>query len=373
MSKIHRDDKRIRKLLNLLDRSNMDILVGLDSTTIRYLLGNLVDYSIAYITRDGITGVITHVMEYERAKDVTWANEVLCYSHRETGDEYVIKAIDPIEAFMKKFNDGKLKIGIPYSRIAYSQFLKFTKKYESILNADDILEEARMIKTDYELELIKKACEIVDYGIKVSMEIVKDGIREDEVALEAMYAMRKYGADRVYDFLIVASGYRSAYPHGRASNKVIRAGEAVTLDYVASYNGYYADETRTIFLGKIPPELKKVYEVVLEAQNEAINHIRDGVKACDIDAVARSIISKYGYEKYFIHSTGHGLGLDVHERPRLSSTDETILRENMVVTVEPGIYIPKIGGVRIEDDVLVKSDGAEILTKNSKILEEMIV
>lgn len=186
------------------------------------------------------------------------------------------------------------------------------------------------------------------------------------MAIEAHRYMRTIGAERVYDDLIVASGVRSALPHGRASDKEIMKGDPVTLDYVSSYNGYYGDETRTVFVGRVGKELRRIYEVVLESLEMAIDHICEGVTCDEIDSMVRNNIERHGYGKYFIHSTGHGIGLEVHEMPRLSMNDKTFLKRNMVVTVEPGIYIPGLGGVRIEDDVLVTSDGCKVLTRTSK-------
>jgi Xaa-Pro aminopeptidase len=182
--------------------------------------------------------------------------------------------------------------------------------------------------------------------------------------------MYEYGADKVYDFLIVASGVNSANPHWRASKKVIESGNVVTFDYVASYEGYYGDETRTVFYKSIPgKKLKEIYEIVLESQVSAIDIIEPGVKASEVDAKARKIIEDAGYGKYFIHSTGHGVGLEVHEKPRLSKNDDSILDEGFVVTVEPGIYIPGLGGVRIEDMVLVTKKGHKLLTKLNKAIQ----
>ena len=155
--------------------------------------------------------------------------------------------------------------------------------------------------------------------------------------------------------------YKRQLPHGRASSKAIERGELVVLDFVVAYNWYYGDLTRVAVVGYPSSKQLRLYEVVVEALEAAISSIKPGVTCAEVDRVARKIIAKAGFGEYFIHSTGHGIGLSVHERPRLSSTDSTVLKPGMVVTVEPGIYIPDLGGVRVERDVLVTEDGAEVL------------
>ena len=181
--------------------------------------------------------------------------------------------------------------------------------------------------------------------------------------------MKRKGAEKIHDFLIVASGENSAYPHSRPTNRRIRDGGPVTLDYVVSYNGYYGDLTRTIFIGDPSKELKKVDNVVKEALELGIEAAKEGVRASEVDKVVRDHISREGYGKYFIHSTGHGVGLEIHEPPRLSRVDETVLKEGMIVTIEPGIYIKGLGGVRIEEDILIEKHGCKVLS--SKLSTEL--
>ena len=359
-----KDLHRINRLKGLMDSLDLDAIIVFDKVNFRYIAGGVVDYSIAYVLRDGLIGVITPVMEFERAGLTTWADEINAFS-REKRENGVIEAKNSIEAFKKLYGDLN-RIGIPFSNISHSTYIKASETLGSkkIVDADKALLDSRVVKTDYELMLIKKAVEIVEAGVNKGIESISEGVTEADVAFVSHCHMKRIGADKVYDDLIVASGVRSALPHGRASDKKICLGDAVTLDYVASYEGYYGDETRTVFLGRVDNELRKIYEVVLEALNTAIDYIHDGVSAKEVDAVAREVIEKAGYGKHFIHSTGHGIGLEVHESPRLSSVSEDILKTNMVVTVEPGIYVSGLGGVRIEQDVVVKKDGAEILTKN---------
>ena len=357
--------ERLDKLVGSMDGSNVDALIVLDKTNFRYLAGGIVDYSLAYILRDGRVGIISPSMEFERARLSTWADEVYAFS-REKSDEKVVEARSNIEAFKKVYGDLK-RIAVPFSSINHSTFLKLTEVFgrDKIVDGDEILLDSRLVKTSFELGLIRKAIDIVESGVLKGIETIEEGVSELDIAFISHCHMKRLGADKVYDDLIVASGERAALPHGKASNRSIRYGDVITLDFVASYEGYNGDETRTVFLGNADEELKKIYEVVLEALVNAIDTISEGVPARDVDKKARETIEKAGYGKYFLHSTGHGIGLDIHENPRLSSGDETILKEGMVVTVEPGIYLSGLGGVRIEEDVVVKFDGCEILTRNS--------
>jgi Xaa-Pro aminopeptidase len=337
-------------------------LVVIDEANFRYLSGGVVDYSLAFISVDGFIGVISPIMEMERARSVTWADEVFGYSRFGGGGD-VVQADNVFEAFKKVYGDVK-RMAIPYSYISHNKFLDIAKLFgkEGVVNGDDIIYEARMVKTDYELKYLKKAVDIVDEGIRFSVERISPGVSEKDLANMVLCHMKGLGADEVYDHLIVASGTRSSLPHGRASEKEIVEGEAITMDFVASWEGYHGDETRTVFLGRPPSELIEIYEVVLGALGRVIDYVCEGVSAKDVDRVAREYIDKSGYGKYFIHSTGHGIGLEVHEKPSISSRDDTILKANMVITIEPGIYVSGLGGVRIEDDVVVTPDGCRVLT-----------
>lgn len=363
-----KDTERIDRLFHLLDEYNVDALLVTDEVNIRYIIGATIDYSLVYVLKEGKIGAISPLLEFERANRDTWADEVYAYSSNESG-EYIIKAANFFEAF-RKLNGSLKNIAIPFSKISHFNFMRmnsFLKDIE-IIDADDLLLKSRIIKSSMEIRHLRKGAEIVDKGVWKGIESIKENMSEKRVAYISECYMKEVGADKVYDYLIVASGERSALPHGRASDKIIMRNEGVTLDFVASYNGYYGDETRTVFLGNPNSELKKIYEIVLTAQGEAIEHVEEGLSAKDIDHIARDVIEKAGYGKYYIHSTGHGLGLEVHEKPTISMKDETILKKGMVITVEPGIYIPGLGGVRIEDDILITSGGHEVLTKNPKEL-----
>nr|NIU39587.1 M24 family metallopeptidase [Candidatus Bathyarchaeota archaeon] len=240
--------------------------------------------------------------------------------------------------------------------------LKETLKETRLSAMNELVWELRRVKDETELGYIKKAANITSEGIKRAVEVIKPGIREYEVAAEIEYAMRKLGSQGVAFETIVASGPRSAFPHGGCTGKKIEKGELIVLDLGAKYENYRADITRTLFIGKPPEKQARIYETVQKAQQKAFESLGGGVKVKDADGIARRIIQAAGYGEYFVHRLGHGIGLDTHEPPTLGSEAEDVLKVGNVVTVEPGIYIEGFGGVRIEDTVRIRKDGAERLT-----------
>ncbi len=252
-----------------------------------------------------------------------------------------------------------------------SAYLKLFKLLKGIkLKAlGKLVWKLRRVKDKTELKHMRKAAELTSVGMKTALETVKPGLREYEVAAEMEYTMRRLGSDGVAFDTIVASGVRSAFPHGGCTDRKIRKGDLVIIDVGAKYRHYRADLTRTVAVGKPSPKQKKIHEVVKEAQERAFQTVKAGVKACDIDTVARGLIEKEGYGKHFVHGLGHGVGLDIHEPPSLNPENEEALKAGNVVTVEPGIYIVDFGGVRIEDTVLVREDGAERLTEAPYVLK----
>ncbi|SDH50698.1 Xaa-Pro aminopeptidase [Alteribacillus persepolensis] len=233
---------------------------------------------------------------------------------------------------------------------------------------DGIVEEIRMTKDDNELAVLQEAADVADSAFSHITHFIKPGMKETEVRDELEFFMRKQGADASSFDIIVASGYRSALPHGVASEKVIEKGELVTLDFGAYYKGYCSDITRTVAVGSPSEELKAIYNTVYEAQLKAVSEIKAGMTGKEADTVAREYIKENGYGGYFGHGLGHGLGMEVHEGPRLSPKGERTLEPGMVVTVEPGIYVPELGGTRIEDDIVITKDGNKRLTKSPKEL-----
>lgn len=264
---------------------------------------------------------------------------------------------------------GINRLGFEQDDITYSQFKMYEKYIPSqLIPITGMIEKLRLIKTDEEIKMIKGAAEIADAAFVHILDVIRPGMSELEVSNELEFFMRRQGATSSSFDIIVASGVRSALPHGVASEKLLEKGDFITLDFGAYYNGYVSDITRTVALGEPADKLKEIYQIVLEAQLRGIAGIKPGITGKEADALTREYITEQGYGDYFGHSTGHGIGLEVHEEPGLSMRSSTILEPGMVVTVEPGIYIAGLGGVRIEDDILITKDGNELLTHSPKEL-----
>jgi Xaa-Pro aminopeptidase len=232
--------------------------------------------------------------------------------------------------------------------------------------AGDLIEELRVVKDSGEIEAIRRAGKVTAEIFVDLLPQVRPGVVEQDLATEIEYRMRKKGAEGVAFESIVAAGLRSAYPHARPSAKALQENELVIFDFGAMLGGYAADMTRTVFLGEPSRRIRNLYSAVLKAQAMAVRTVRDTVSAGAIDAAARRTLAKHGLARYFTHSTGHGVGLEIHERPRLAKGQITRLRSGAVVTVEPGVYLEGFGGIRIEDTVLVGSGPPETLTPAPK-------
>ncbi|MEG0294637.1 M24 family metallopeptidase [Enterococcus sp.] len=231
-----------------------------------------------------------------------------------------------------------------------------------------MIETLREVKDEQEIALIQKACVIADQGFTYIIERIKPGMSEIEVANELDFYMRSLGATSVSFDTIVASGVRSAMPHGVASAKIIEQGDMITLDFGCYYEGYVSDMTRTFAIGDPGEKLREIHQIVLDAQLKVNAVAKPGMTGIELDAVARDYIASHGYGEAFGHSTGHGIGLEVHEGPNVSFRAEKAFVEGNIITNEPGIYLPGIGGVRIEDDLLITATGNKVLTHSPKEL-----
>ncbi|MBB6448916.1 Xaa-Pro aminopeptidase [Geomicrobium halophilum] len=277
-----------------------------------------------------------------------------------------------MSAEIKKILDSHNVKSLGFEK-AYTSFQTY-QLYQETFDAElvpvaGIVENLRLFKSESELKTIKKASEIADAAFSHILTYIKAGVREREVAHELEFFMREQGAESSSFDIIVASGERGARPHGVASDKKIEKGDLITMDFGAYYKGYCSDITRTVALGEPSEELRHIYDTVLSAQLKAVEQIKAGMTGIEADEIAREMINGKGYEGHFGHGLGHGLGMEVHEEPRLSPKGNLVLEPGMVVTVEPGVYIPGKGGVRIEDDIVITEDGNERLTTSDKDLK----
>lgn len=276
-----------------------------------------------------------------------------------------------VSEFLK--SQGDKAYGFEDDYITFSKFasLKRISPKSVFSPVSSHIDKIRMIKDAQEIEKIKTAAHIADSAYSYILDKICVGKTERQISLELEYFMKSKGAEGLSFDTIVASGVRSALPHGTATDKVIESGDFVTLDFGCKYLGYCSDMTRTVVVGKASDKQKEIYNTVLAAQKAALDTIRAGELANAVDDAARSIIIDAGYGKNFGHGLGHSLGLKVHESPSCSPKSADVLTENMLMTVEPGIYIEDFGGVRIEDLVLVTKGGHENLTTSKKELTEL--
>lgn len=281
--------------------------------------------------------------------------------------EYKVLA-DTISAIAAK-NDIKT-IYVEGDSIYLNQFNDLASKVKDVefKPLETPLSEIRAVKDKKEIKILKSAAKLASQSLIEILPLLKSGVKELDFALSLEFEMRRRGADALAFDIIVASGERGAMPHGVASSKVIRQNEMVTIDFGCIMGGYNSDETVTIAVGEPDKKLLEIYQIVKDAQSLAIDSVKAGRSCREIDAVARDYIAKKGYGDFFGHGLGHGVGLEIHEKPQLSPRSDGTLEASMVVTVEPGIYIPKLGGVRIEDTIVVTEDGCEVITQVPKEL-----
>lgn len=247
--------------------------------------------------------------------------------------------------------------------LSYNDFKKYADSFSiELVDGQGAVEKIRTVKDKNEIMKIRKSCRIITDSLEEVTELIEPGLSELDIATELAYTMRKKGAQKEAFEAIVVSGERSSLPHGIPSEQVIKEGELIIIDTGANYQRYNSDVTRTFIIGKENTKQKEIYQIVFEAQKRVLEALKPGIKCSEVDEIARGIIRKKGYGDYFAHALGHGVGLDVHESPIVSTNHSTVLVPGMVITIEPGIYLPGIGGVRIEDTVLITEDGYEILT-----------
>jgi Xaa-Pro aminopeptidase len=344
---------RLKRLVEDFSRhKNIDALLIVNDSNIRYLTQFpaseswlLVTKSKAfYITdsryileaRQGLKGIT--VKQYSKMPCAT-----LC----ELSKQYKIK-----------------RLGFDERHTSYALWKKlkeFCPRNAKLVAATGLVEALREVKDDGEIAQIRNSLKLHFKAIDFMKKVVKPGLTERKIALQLERFVKSHGAEFSFS-PIIASGPNSCHPHARATDRVIRNNENVLLDFGIDINGYKSDLTRNFFLGRITPRVKQVHDALTLAQREAIALIKPGVTCAEVDTQARKVLRKFGLAKYFGHSLGHGVGLDIHESPRLSSQSTSILEEGMVVTVEPGVYIPNQFGVRVEDMVLVTKEGCEVLS-----------
>lgn len=351
--------QRAKRLFSDLDGSVDAVLIVnsrlpfLDDN-FRYLtdtIGGVFEGSIAVATPDEVT-IITSAME-EKIASGSGCKVMLAKKREDT------------ETLLKASLRGRKVVGVNMSGVSYSaiKWIKRNLKGVRLKDVSEQLNRTRMIKGEEEIARIRKAGIMASKAAGDIPDILEIGMTEKSAAAEVDYLLRSYGADGPAFETIVAFGPAAALPHHRPGNGRLRKGSVALFDFGAAYMNYKSDVTRTFFSKPLDRRMAGIYNIVAEAQEAAIGEIAPGVKAKRIDIAAREVIRKAGYAEYFIHSTGHGLGISEHDPGTIAEKSKDVLKEDMVLTVEPGIYLPGKGGVRIEDDVLVTNKGSQLLTK----------
>lgn len=343
---------RIEKVRGLLGEEGIDGLLVTDPLNLRYLSGFSGTNGTILLTQEK-TLFITDFRYLEQAR-----LELTC-------EFEIIKEGNSLVDTLKSLLVGVKHLGVEGESLTINHFKELKEGLEvDILSTSGLVSSLRKIKEEEEISKIRQAIDIAHSAGEEILGLLKSGLSELEVAAELEYRMRKGGTEGFGFSSIVASGPRSALPHGQASAKRIKEGDFVILDWGAIFEGYHCDLTRTVVIGTPNNEQRRIYKAVFDAQELGIDLVKPGLKASELDQRVREFIVELGFGEFFGHNLGHGVGLDVHEAPTISKKNDDPLRPGMIFTIEPGIYIPAMGGVRIEDMVLVTDDGCEVLTRN---------
>jgi len=345
-------DHRQRSVREILDSSQLDGILFTNLENIRYLCGFTGSDGALFISPKEAF-FLTDSRYWTQAEEEVKQSRIVHYKKK-------------LEGMTSLLSDMKVKkVGVEGSSFTLSSYHSLTKKFDNeveLISLEDEIKNIRAVKDPQELSIIRAAIDLSSRSFSHIMDLLREGAVETEVALEMEFFMKKNGAEATGFDIIIASGKRSALPHGRASAKRIDKGDFILIDFGLRAQGYHSDQTRTLVCGKPTSEQSKIHQTVKEAHDLAIEAIRPGIPICEIDRMARDHIKNQGYGDYFGHGLGHGIGLAVHEDPVVNGENKGLIQEGMVFTVEPGVYIPQWGGVRIEDMILVTSQGAEVLT-----------
>lgn len=359
---------RLHDLIEWLKKGNIEAAFITSSENVFYLSGFRSNpherlLGIA-IFQDAEPFLICPTLDVHDAKESGWEYEVIGCSDTDNPWDIVEKN------FKSKVNNIRT--------LALEKEHMNVERYEQIVNrfdgarfiaAEEKLRQLRLIKDEKEKTILKKAAEYADFAVQVGVNEIQEGKTELDILAAIEYELKKKGISEMSFSTMVLTGANAASPHGNPGLTKVKKGDFVLFDLGVVYEGYCSDITRTVCYDHVNDEQEKIYNIVLKAEEEAVKATKPGVTAMELDQLARNIITEAGYGDYFPHRLGHGLGIGVHEYPSITGTNELVLQEGMVFTIEPGIYVPNVAGVRIEDDVYVTADGVEILTSYPKALQ----
>ena len=350
--------KRIRQLQERMAGANVDAFFTLAAPSMRYLTGFTGEEGYLLVLHDGVHLVLDGRFTTQAKEECPGVDVILYAGH-----------------FSRSIADLLVTghahwLGFEKERVSFVQAEQMRAAFPSVtmVPTENVVEGMRIVKDTHELDKMRAAGHIADKAFNAMVHQLKAGMTENDVAALLEYEMRKAGAQGTSFSTIVGSGVRGALPHGIASGKVIRRGEVIVIDFGVNYEGYMSDCTRTVALGKQPADVLDVYAKLRAAQQLGLDCIKAGVSSRSIDTAVRGKLGESGLAQYFTHGLGHGVGLEIHEAPRLSQGTDTVLELGQVVTCEPGVYLPGRYGMRIEDSVIVTATGFESLTELPKEL-----
>jgi Xaa-Pro aminopeptidase len=349
---------RINNIKKSLDLKKLDAMLFTNLLNIRYLAGYSGSSGMLLVNSRGADFLTDFRYQEQSAKEVKGARiNIIANS--------LLEELTSLPAFVKA-----KKIGIEEQSLSYAQFLQLQKlaPRKKLIPVSGMAEDLRQVKTSDEIQKIARAARIADQAFARMIKFIKPGLTERMIAAQLDHTLKLLGSTNPSFDSIVGSGPNGALPHAQPGERKVRKGDFIVLDFGAIYQGYHSDMTRTVCLGRPTEKHLKIYDIVTQAQAAGLKAVRAGVKGREADQAARKIINDAGYGKYYGHGLGHGVGLAVHEAPGVGMKSENPLPENSVVTVEPGIYLPGWGGVRIEDLVVVAKVGCRILSRSTKKL-----
>ncbi|RKQ29877.1 M24 family metallopeptidase [Oceanobacillus halophilus] len=359
---------RVEKILKEMKKSNLDSVLVTSKANFYYISNYYTEpherVIAAFISTKMDPVILLPAMEVEDAKTAGWAYPIISYYDHENPWQLLLN-------YFKKNESIPQSIAIEQDHITLERFQSIQEilPKTEIFNAKEMLAKSRVIKSDNEHNRLKEAAELADFGIETGVNAIQEGISEMELIATIEYELKKQGVQGMSFSTMALSGSKTASPHGTPSSKKITAGDLVLFDLGVIHEGYCSDITRTVAYKSVTNEQKKIYQTVLEAEQKAIETSKLGTEVGKLDKIARDIITNAGYGEYFTHRIGHGLGIETHEYPSMHSNNTLQVQAGMCFTIEPGIYIPNIGGVRIEDMVFMKETGPTLLTNYPKELQ----
>lgn len=359
---------RLQNLYEGMEQKNVDSIFITSKANVFYYSNYYTDPHERligiYVTKQQDPLLIVPAMEVHDAKEAGWSKDIIGYND----DEDVWELI---HSYIQNQGDTPKSIALEEEHISLERYEAIRRILPSteIVHGQELLAQIRVRKSAQEYTLLKKAAQLADFGIETGMNAIAEGVTEMEILATIEYALKKQGVQEMSFSTTVLSGTKTASPHGTPGNKTIEKGDFVLFDLGVVYEGYCSDITRTFVFDSVSEKQKEIYETVLQAEEAAIQASKIGIEVGKIDQVARNVITEAGYGEYFTHRIGHGLGIEVHEYPSMHANNTLQLDEGMCYTIEPGIYMPHIGGVRIEDMIYITKNGAESLTKFPKHLQ----